>query len=179
MKVDTSKIEGYAEMNLEQKLAALEAYEYESNSPNATELEKLKAALSKANSEAANYKKQLREKQTNEEANAAKEAEEREALVEELEKLRKNEKISKFTAKYLEIGYDSETAKKTAKALSEGDFDTVFACHKTLTENLKKAAVIEAMDKQSGISNGSPLNEKDSKTVELNKIRQSMGLNPI
>ena len=49
-KIDTSKIEGYAEMTPEQKLAALEGFEYEDNS---AELEKQKNALSKANSEAA------------------------------------------------------------------------------------------------------------------------------
>ena len=49
-KIDTSKIEGYADMTPEQKLAALEGYEYEDN---AAELEKQKNALSKANSEAA------------------------------------------------------------------------------------------------------------------------------
>lgn len=49
MKIDTSKIEGYAEMTPEQKLAALEGFEYEDH---AAELEKQKAAVSKANSDA-------------------------------------------------------------------------------------------------------------------------------
>lgn len=53
-KIDTSKIEGYAEMTPEQKLAALEGFEYEDNS---AELEKQKNALSKANSEAAEWKR--------------------------------------------------------------------------------------------------------------------------
>ena len=46
-KIDTSKITGYAEMSAEDKLKALEAFEYEDN---AAELEKQKAAVSKANS---------------------------------------------------------------------------------------------------------------------------------
>ena len=49
-KIDTSKITGYAEMSAEDKLKALEAFEYEDN---VAELEKQKAAVSKANSEAA------------------------------------------------------------------------------------------------------------------------------
>ena len=53
-KIDTSKIEGYANMTPEQKLAALEGFEYEDNS---AELEKQKNALSKANSEAAEWKR--------------------------------------------------------------------------------------------------------------------------
>lgn len=53
-KIDASKIEGYEEMSVEEKLAALENYEYEDNS---SEIEKLKAVISKANSEAAEWKK--------------------------------------------------------------------------------------------------------------------------
>ena len=69
MKVDTSKINGYSEMSAEEKLAALESFEIEV--PNGDgEIEKLKAALSKSNSEAAEYKRQLRAKQTDEEAKA-------------------------------------------------------------------------------------------------------------
>ena len=49
-KIDTSRIAGYADMSLEDKLKALEAFEYNDN---ASELEKQKAAVSKANSEAA------------------------------------------------------------------------------------------------------------------------------
>ncbi len=59
-KIDTTKIEGYAGMTAEQKLAALEAFELPDN--NSAELERLKNAVSKANSEAAEYKKQLRAK---------------------------------------------------------------------------------------------------------------------
>ena len=43
-KIDTSKITGYAEMSAEDKLKALEAFEYEDN---AAELDKQKAAVSK------------------------------------------------------------------------------------------------------------------------------------
>ena len=64
MKIDTSKITGYAEMSAEEKLAALEAFEIEAPKSGTDETEKLKAALSKANSEAAEWKRQFREKQT-------------------------------------------------------------------------------------------------------------------
>ena len=49
-KIDTTKIEGYAGMTAERKLAALEAFELPDN--NSAELERLKNAVSKANSEA-------------------------------------------------------------------------------------------------------------------------------
>ena len=55
-KIDTSTIAGYAEMTAEQKLAALESFEYDDGSK---QNEKLKAAMDKAASEAASYKKKL------------------------------------------------------------------------------------------------------------------------
>lgn len=54
VKIDVSKIEGYAEMTAEQKLAVLESYEYNDYSG---EVERYKNAASKANSEAAEWKK--------------------------------------------------------------------------------------------------------------------------
>lgn len=54
MKIDTTAIAGYEEMSTEEKLAALEAYEFEAPAPkDGEEVTKLKAALSKANSDAA------------------------------------------------------------------------------------------------------------------------------
>lgn len=54
MKIDTSRIEGYADMSTEDKLKALECFEYEDN---AAELSRQKNAISKANSDAAQWKR--------------------------------------------------------------------------------------------------------------------------
>lgn len=54
MKIDTSRIEGYADMSTEDKLKALEGFEYEDN---AAELSRQKNAISKANSDAAQWKR--------------------------------------------------------------------------------------------------------------------------
>ena len=62
MKIDTTKITGYAEMSAEEKLKALEEFEIVIPKPDTDEADKLKAALSKANSEAAEWKRQFREK---------------------------------------------------------------------------------------------------------------------
>ena len=81
MKIDTSKISGYGDMTLEEKLAALEGFEYESPAPDMGEIQRLKDAVSRANSEAAEYKKQLKAKMTDDEARAQQETEEREAIL--------------------------------------------------------------------------------------------------
>ena len=64
-KIDINAIEGYAEMSAEEKLAALESFEIPE--PDFTGYVK-KELLDKASSEAASFKKQLREKMTEEEA---------------------------------------------------------------------------------------------------------------
>ena len=52
MKIDTTKIEGYADMSPEQKLAALEGYDMDVPAPDTSEIQRLKEAVSRANSEA-------------------------------------------------------------------------------------------------------------------------------
>ena len=135
-KIDTSKIENYENMSAEEKLAALEAFEYEADN---TDAERLKAAVSKANSEAAELKRQLKARMTEDEQKeaerAAKEAE-KDAL---LESLKKDKTISDSKAKFLGLGYDEKLAAETAKALADGDMDKVFANQQIHIENVKKA----------------------------------------
>lgn len=135
-KIDTAKIENYANMTAEEKLAALEAFEYENDGSDA---ERLKAAVSKANSEAAELKRQLKAKQTEEERKEAERLEAEAAIKAELESLRKDKTISDSKARFLGLGYDEKLAADTAKALSDGDMEKVFANQKTFVENVKKA----------------------------------------
>ena len=62
--------------------------------PDTGEIERLKAALSKANSQAAEFKRALREKQTEQERAEAERAEADKALHDELETLRKEKRVS-------------------------------------------------------------------------------------
>lgn len=155
MKIDTSKIEGYADMTPEEKLAALEGYEMDA--PDAGELKRLKDAVSRANSEAAEYKKQLRAKQTDDEARAQQEAEERAAMQKELEGLRKEKALSGFQAKFLSLGYDEASATEAAKAMQAGDFDAVFAAQSKFIEATKKSAVAESLKSQPSLTGGEPV----------------------
>ena len=176
MKLDTTKIDGYADMSAEEKLAALETFEFEVPQTDNSELERLKAALSKSNSEAADYKRQLRAKQTDEEARTAREEEERAAIMQELESLKKDKAISSLKASYLELGYDVDTAAESADALYSGDFLKVFEYQKKFTEAQRKAAKSAAMDKQPGLSNGEPLSAKNSMDALDKDLRRWVGL---
>nr|DAR34156.1 MAG TPA: hypothetical protein [Caudoviricetes sp.] len=178
-KIDLSKIEGYAEMTVEEKLAVLESFEFDEPKTDTSEIERLKVALSKSNSEAAEYKKALRSKQTDEEAKAAKEAEERQALERELDTLRKEKAVAGHKASYLALGYDEDTAQANAEALVTGNYSTIFANEKEFIELQRKAAVSGALSQQPGLSSGEPLNGKDKEAAEEATLRKNFGLPPM
>lgn len=104
-----------------------------------TEIERLRDALSKANAEAADYKKQLRAKQTDDEAAAQTRQEEHDKLVSENKeltaKIAKMEKVQNL----IQMGYESALAESTADAMISGDMDTVLANQSKFLESRDKA----------------------------------------
>ena len=109
---------------------------------NNAELNRLKTALSKANSEAADYKKQLRSKQSDDEAAAAAQKEEHEKLVKENAELKRSMAVSTNKNKLLAMGYDEKLADETAVAMFDGDMEKVMANQSKYLEAQKK--VIQA-----------------------------------
>ena len=133
------------------------------------EIEKLKKLLSNANSEAAGYKKQLREKQSAEEQAEAERVEKQKALETDIAELRRKESESKYTAQYMELGCDREKATEIAKAKADGDEETVFSALKLHFEATKKKALNDAMDKQGTLPVGEP--PKGTKTYTREDIK--------
>ena len=121
--------------------AALEAQKQNSN----TEIEKLKASLSKANSEAADYKKQLREKLTDAQKAEAERNEAYEKLVKDNEELKRSIKLAEQTSKLVALGYDEKLAADTASAMVDGDMAKVIANQGIFFENQKKTLTAELM----------------------------------
>lgn len=173
MKIDTSRIDGYAEMTTDEKLAALESYEIEPSGP---EIQKWKDAVSRANSEAAEYKKQLRAKLSDDEAKQAQDAEEREAILKELESLRRDQGGEYIPGKIFKPGYDAQSAQKAAKALQAGDFDTVFATQEAFIETAKKSAVAQSLKTQPSLTSGDPLGGEDVESAALASFRKAAGV---
>lgn len=137
-KINTSAIDGYENMTAEEKLAVLEALDL-------PDVDKIKSALDKATSEAAGYKKQLRERMNEDEAKAAREAEEREAIMVELEQLRAEKIIDQNTTKFLGLGYDEKLARETAMAMAAGDNEAVFKNHAKFIADREKALKAEIL----------------------------------
>ena len=102
------------------------------------EIEKLKSALSKSNSEAADYKKQLREKMSADELKAKEDAEAKEKLQNDYDALLKKVSISENKAQLLALGYDDTLAAETAEAMVNGELDKVFANQKKHMDAVRK-----------------------------------------
>jgi hypothetical protein len=131
MKIDVTKIAGYAEMSAEAKLAALEAFDYDDG---AGEIEKLKQNVIKANGDAADWKKKhnalLAEK-----GNVETESNERVKTLEaQVAEMLKTTRIAETKAKFTALGYSEELADETAKAFVDGDTDTFFANQKKFND---------------------------------------------
>lgn len=114
---------------------------------NTAELDKLKAQLSKANSEAADYKKKLRGKQTADEAAAAEQKAAMDKLTQENADLKRSFALSDKKAKLITMGYDEKLADSTAVAMVDGDMDTVMANQAKFNESREKAIQAELMKK--------------------------------
>lgn len=141
-RIDTTRIDGYADMTAEQKLAALEALEMPD--PDFSGWVK-KDVADKYASEAANYKKQLRERMTEEEAVKAKNAEDMAAVMAELDELRSEKQIGEYTTQFMGLGYDAALAKSTAEALQKGNVAVLFKNHAKFTEEREKALKAEIL----------------------------------
>ena len=177
MKIDTTAISGYAEMSAEEKLAALEAFEFETPAPKDTnEVTKLKTALSKANSDAAEWKRQFREKQTEAERAEAERKEREQAVEEELRTLRRDKTVGGYVCECLALGYSKELALRAAEAMADGDAATVFACQRENLEAQKQAFASEALDNLPKPSVGTPPSGKSAEEIELEKMKQYIGL---
>lgn len=164
--ISTESIEGFDSMTAEEKVDALLKLDLPDSS---AELARMKSALDKATSEAADYKKQLKGKLTEDEAAAA----EREAKWAEMEAklkaLELEKTISTYKASYLAMnGYDEKLAEDTAKALAEGDMAKVFANQQKANaayEKKLRADLVKQDPKPDGAGGGD--NRDEDPSVEL------------
>lgn len=141
-----------------------------------TDIAKLKAALSKANSEAAEFKRQLREKQSEAERAEAERQErekQREARIAELEA---KERIHNYKTKLMEAGIDAVAADLMAKALPDGVADEYFTATKAVLADAKQKAVNDSLSKQPGLSVGTPPSGKTAAELEMEQLRKNIGL---
>ena len=169
-KVDPSKIDGFDKMTADEKVAALLGQEIEVDAPlESSEVIKLKNAYNKACEEAGNYRKQLREKQSEAERAEADRAEQLKAMQDELANYRNRERVSTYKANLMGAGIDEATADLMAKQLPDGVSDEYFQATKSFLEQQRKNADIANLGKQPGLSVGQPPKAmtKDDEVVQI------------
>ena len=152
-------------MTLDEINAALEGIELPTD--NSAEVERLKNALSKSNSEAADFKKQLREKMSADEIKAKEESDKMVELQTKYDALLKESEITKNKARLLSLGYEDKLATETAEAIVNGETDKVFANQKKHLESVEKKIREEVLT-----STPRPTGGNGAETMTLEKFRK-------
>lgn len=141
-RIDTSMIDGYENMTAEEKLSALESFEYEDSGE---ENRKLRNSLSKANKEAADWKKKHNALLSEDERQKQAREEETEQLRTRVAELERGESIAKYKANLLSSGFDDKSADTAAQMIADGNIDGFFTCQKKFLEEHDKAIKVELM----------------------------------
>lgn len=171
--IDVSKIEGYDKMTPEEKVEALERYELEiPKDKTSSELERYKNAASKANSEAAEWKRKHNALLSEEEKKQQESLENLERMKAELEQLKRSKNESENRAKLIGLGYDEELADLTAKAISAGETEKVFEYQKQFNEKLINKVKSEAL-KDTPQPVGDSLGQTDVTPEQFSKMGYS------
>lgn len=179
MKFDSALIPGFGEMTADEKVEALLNFEIETPKvDNSEEINKLKASLSKANSDAAEWKRQFREKQTEAERAEAERKEREQAVEEELRMLRRDKTIAGYVNSCLALGYDKELAQRAATAMADNDAAEIMACQQEFLAVKQKELEMAALNKQPTLSVGAPPTSATVEKTAENELRRVMGLPP-
>lgn len=168
MKIDISKIEGYADMTAEEKLKALENLNIPD--PDYSGYVK-KDVFDKTASELASKKKELSAKLTEDEKAKQEELEAREELQKKYDTLLHKSLVTENKAKLLSLGYEENLADNTAEAMANGDMATVFANQKKHLDSFEKKIRAEALK-----DTPKPTQDEDSKLMTAEKLKK---MNPL
>ena len=146
-------------MTAEEIVAALENVSLPQD--NTDEITRLRNAVTKATAEAAENKRKLKDKMSEEEKRATEEAERFTKMENENKELRKKIAISEYTAKFISSGLDAETAGKSAEAAYSGDIDTVIANFNAYTAKVKESTKAELIGSTPSLQGGNSSKAKD------------------
>lgn len=164
-KIDITKIDGYEKMSAEEKVKFLEAFEYDDGT---SEVERYRNAVSKANSEAAEWKKKHNALLSEEEKSKQEAAEYTANLEKQIKALTEEKTIATYKAELLKIGYSEDEATATAKAYAEGDIAKALKNQAAFVEAQKKAVLAAAVKE----TPAPPTSGADGVVVTKEKFRE-------
>ena len=139
MKINTNLIEGYSNMTAEEKLQALESYEFDTSGLVDKKL------FDKTASELAQTKKKYQETLSEEERAKQLREEQYQQMMDELTSLKKEKALSDSVAQFMSLGYEESLAKSTAQAFVDGDMTKVFQYQKQHQEAIEKKIKTDLM----------------------------------
>lgn len=184
MKIDVTTIEGYNDMTPEQKLQALEAFEYEVPMPDYTGYIK-KSDFDKTSSELADMKRKYNAMLSEDEQKKQAHEEEMENLRKKVASMELETKLADFKANYISMGYDEALATDTAQAMIDGNMVQVFSNMKKFLDAHDKAVEAKMIAEAPRPSGGGAKTEPTPKTREQIEAiedtaerRQAMRENP-
>lgn len=132
--MDTTKIEGYETMSAEEKVAALEALEFDTSGWVS------KATFDKAASDAADWKRKYNNTLSDAERQRQEDEEARKATEIRLAELERKDKITTAKDQYIASGFDIVLAQETAEAFVDGKMDVVLTNINKHATNVATAA---------------------------------------
>lgn len=141
-KIDIQKIEGFESMTPEEKIAALQGFDFPE--PDYSGYVK-KDLYDKAASDVAAWKKKHHDLLSEDERKKQEEAEKWANMEQELAGLKKEKTVSEYKAKLVSQGYDEELATATAAAMESGDMATVFANNQKFLDGYAKRVIAEKL----------------------------------
>ena len=134
---DVKKTDGTDDVSIEDLKAQIEQLQADN--------EKLKQATTNASSDAAKYKKELRERMSEQERKAEEEAEEKRKLIERLEELETASRNEKGRAGFIGVGFTDSAARDATEAFYKGDAEAFTALLKTFLTDHDKALKAEGI----------------------------------
>ena len=141
-KIDTKLITGYEQMTPEEKITALQGFDFPD--PDYSGYVK-KDLYDKAASDVAAWKKKHNELLSEDERKKQEDKDRWDAMEAELEGLKKEKTVSEYKAKLLSQGYTEDLAGTTAAAMESGDMATVFANNQKFLDEYAKRVVAEKL----------------------------------
>lgn len=170
MKIQDLLKDAYKEgMTVEEINEALASVEFPVDQ--SAEIERLKTALTKSNSENAEWKKKHREALSEEERKAQETADLIKQLQEENATLTRDSNVSKHKAKFLGMGYEETLANDAAVAMVDGDMEKLFSYQQKHQEALEKKIRADALK-----STPKPVPDKADGAMTLEKLRKMSAL---
>lgn len=172
VKDENAKVEPKKEESKEPTLAELKAAIKALEEKEA----KSKEAISKACTDAADWKRKYRETLDGAEREKQEQAERFADMEARLKAFEAKDRVNTYTQKLVGAGYPIEQASKMAAGLPDGIPDTFFEEQRAFLENTKQQLKTQALNSQPDLAKGTPPEAVKAEDKETENLRRWMGL---